>query len=116
MIGLIISAAYHFHFMVLGGKVIDRHGPCNGMHRQLQPRKTELGFINPLYNSKRHFTRPSSPTKQSILVLKVGVSYVGTVCSEKIDFRRPVVPVTYIGTALHIRERSPICILYSMKS
>ena len=33
------------------------------------------GSIIRLYNSKRHFSRPSLLTKQSALVLKVGVSY-----------------------------------------
>ena len=33
------------------------------------------GSIIRLYNSKRHFSRPSLLTKQSALVLKVGVLY-----------------------------------------
>ena len=41
MIVWIIAAAFQFHFMAFAVDVIDRHGPSNEMHRQLQPKKTK---------------------------------------------------------------------------
>ena len=35
-------AAFQIHFMAIGIDVIDRRGPSNGMHRQLQPKKTKV--------------------------------------------------------------------------
>ena len=42
MIGRIIAAAFQFCFMALAIDVIDRRDPSNEMHRQLQPKKTEV--------------------------------------------------------------------------
>ena len=35
-------AAFQFCFMALAVDVIDRRGPSNEMHRQLQPKKAEV--------------------------------------------------------------------------
>ena len=51
--------------------VIGRHGPGNEMRRQLQPKNQD----NAIYIAARHFSRPPLVTKQSALVLTVGVSY-----------------------------------------
>ena len=42
MIGLIIAVAFHFRFIALATEIIDRRGPSNKMHRQLQPKKTKV--------------------------------------------------------------------------
>ena len=76
-IGRIIAVAFLFHFMALDIDVIDRHGPCNEIRRQLQPKKTKVGYISRLCNSERRFTRPSLLIRRSTLVLKVGVLYGG---------------------------------------
>ena len=65
--------------MALAINVIDRRGPGNKIHCQLQPKKTKVQCkaVLAVYirSSKRHFTHPSLLTRQSALVLKVGVSY-----------------------------------------
>ena len=65
-------AAFQLHFMALAIDVIDRCGPSDEMHRQLQPKKTKL---RRLYRSKRRFTHSLLPIRRSASVLKVGVSY-----------------------------------------
>ena len=42
MIGLIIAASFHFHFIALAVNVIDRRGPSNEKHCHLQPNKTKV--------------------------------------------------------------------------
>ena len=42
MIGLIIAAAFQFHFMSLAVDVINGRGPSNEICRQLQPKKTNV--------------------------------------------------------------------------
>ena len=42
MIGGIIVAAFHFRFIALAVDFIDRRGPSNEMHCQLQPKKTKV--------------------------------------------------------------------------
>ena len=42
-------AAFQFHFMALAINVIDRHGPSNKIHHQLQPKKTKANAILALY-------------------------------------------------------------------
>ena len=42
MIGLIIGAAFHFHFIASAVDIIDRRGPSNKMRRQLQLKKTKV--------------------------------------------------------------------------
>ena len=42
MIGWIIAAASQLRFMALAIDVIDRRGPSNEVHGQLQPKKTKL--------------------------------------------------------------------------
>ena len=62
--------------MALAVNVIDRRGPSNEMCRQLQPKKTKVRLCYPvIYVAARRFSRPSLLTRQSALVLKVGVSY-----------------------------------------
>ena len=39
--------------MALAVDIIDRCGPNNEMHRQLQPKKIKLSYISCLYSSKR---------------------------------------------------------------
>ena len=38
-------AAFQFRFMDLAVDVINRRGPSNKMHRQLQPKNTKLTYI-----------------------------------------------------------------------
>ena len=40
-------AAFQFHFMALAVDVIDRYGPSNEMHRQLQLNKTKVRLYEP---------------------------------------------------------------------
>ena len=75
MIGRIIAAAFQFRFMALAIDVIDRRDPSNEMRRQLQPNKTKVSYISPLYSSKRRSGHPSLQMRRSALILKVGVSY-----------------------------------------
>ena len=59
--------------MALAIDVIDRRGPSNEMHRQLQPKKTNVTLYYLFTSSKRCFTHPLLLTRRSALVLKVGV-------------------------------------------
>ena len=63
--------------MALAVDFIDRYGPSNEIHRQLQLKKAKGNAVLAVYtyNSKRRFTRSSLLKRRSALVLKVGVSY-----------------------------------------
>ena len=61
--------------MTLTIDVIDKRGPSNKMHRHLYQKETKVTLHYLCNNTKSHFTLPSSLTRQSALVLKVGVSY-----------------------------------------
>ena len=60
--------------MALAIDVINRHGPSNDTHRQLQPKKTTVRYVRlAIYIiGKNIFIRSSLRTIQSALVLKVG--------------------------------------------
>ena len=62
--------------MALAVNVIERRDPSNEMRRQLQPKNTKVRLYYPfIYVAARRFSHPSLLTRQSALVLKVGVSY-----------------------------------------
>ena len=71
--GLIITAAFQFHFMAPAVDFIDRRGPSNEIHRHLQPKETKVTLYYPCI--LQPFTHPLLLARQSASVLKVGVSH-----------------------------------------
>ena len=71
-----ISAAFQLHFMALAIDVIDRSGPSSKMCHQLHLMKNKVTLILSVYiTAEGILPTLKSLTKQSALVLKVGVTY-----------------------------------------
>ena len=92
-------ATFQIRIMALAIDIIDKRGPSNETHRQLQLKKTKVKlYILAIHIATRHYSRLSLLTRQSASVLKMGESYESKIakCISSYGQRNEAVLSVYI--------------------